>query len=107
MVYVSDPLRSNMEDLFLFFLVGMLGSELVKKIVDEKEAVRVPFLLLFSLCFTTVFFFFFFFGLSVNLLHSSPIDFQFAVKAALLVSPIFSISIYVMFKIKRENLDKI
>lgn len=90
-----------MEDFLLFFLTGMLGTEFLDKIIKNKNPIPSIYFL-FSLCLTTTFFLFFVFMTIVDFIHTKNFipNFTSSIKAALIVSPLFSLGLYAAVKIK-------
>lgn len=92
-----------MEDLFLIFLTAMLGTELAQKIVNNNENASVPFYLLFSLCFTSLFIVFMSFNLILYFAQNVPMDLEHTLQIVLLCSFLLSFGVYAIFKGKQQE----
>lgn len=92
-----------MNDLFLAFLAGMFGTELVQKFVDKNGNIKPPFLLIFCVCYSMVSIFIVCVELLTYIIHRGDFNVVSSGVAGLIMTILLSLGVYAMFKGKQQE----
>lgn len=93
-----------MEDLFLWFLAGMLGEDLLSTIAEKNK--KTLFFHLFCMCFTVMFIIFFIVEVSVYFRFDQQNEYKVSTLMASIGGVFFSTLLYLKARYYEKNQDE-
>ncbi|MDH0719819.1 hypothetical protein [Acinetobacter junii] len=90
-----------MEDFLLFFLAGMFGGDFAKKILEGDDNIKIPYISIYCVCFTTIYIIFLLIAISHSLKGNS-IDFKTPCIVAFSLGTLYFIIIILGLKFKKH-----
>ena len=91
-----------MENFIIYFLVGMLGTDIANEIAKKDSKVNIPKFVLFSLCFTISYLIGFVFFYLVYLFKGFTVPWQGLGVSCLSISLLFLLMIFILSMFKKQ-----
>lgn len=91
-----------MEDFLLFFLAGMLGGDIAKKILDGDKDIKIPYISIYCICFTITYIIFLFISLFGSLNNGYEINFRIPCIVAFSLGSFFFLYIILGLKLRKH-----